>query len=958
MKLRTKLLLALLLAAVVPLAGASFYTLNRVSEAFISKEIDILESVNFDKSNTIASYFHEIEQQLEQIAFSEKTIDAMAAFSGSFDSAGSRGDFIAPDTIAQQKQVDTDSLRKFYREQFLEGLTPDDRSAVSLNSLLPRTDAGIRLQSLYISENQNPLGSKNSLYHAEDNSQYSNIHSKYHNYFNSFLERYGYYDIFLVEPTNGNIVYSVYKEVDYATSLINGPHADSGIGRAFRQAVRLSADSDNVLIDYSFYLPSYNAPALFTSRPIVKDGVTIGVLIFQVPMDKVNSVISEVVGLGETGKAYVYSSADGLLRSQLPGKDENTVLAPAPTTEGTATAINNNGYASYADYNGNQVEAFVKSMPDLGLDWFVVTEQNSDEAFAKLSLIKKIYLYTFVVSLLVAIGVAFWLLRNIRNQLGAEPDFLETIATEIADGDLTRDFSNLHNQSGTLKTMVSMQKTLKERDRADRETLTHISQLKDGLQKLNTPVALASGDHQITFINTAMEELLNRYANDFRSVNSSFDPRSIIGSPLSQFSASPSDLQSRINSLTGVYECEFVAGSRIFNLVFNAMYSDSGERVGSSVEWQDITVDRLVMDEVDDVVTKANQGCLTARVNETGKKGIYLSLTQGINGLLDVNQKFVADVSEFLSAVSGGDLTRTIKGDYQGALADVKRDADVTVEKLMDVVYNIRSVAGTVNSAASEINSGNIDLSRRTELAAASLEETSSSMVEMTESVLKNAEHSKQAKTLALNAMGYAQKGGEVVGEAVSAMGEINESSRMISDIIGVIDDIAFQTNLLALNASVEAARAGEQGRGFAVVASEVRNLAGRSATAAKEIKELIEDSVQRVGKGAELVNQSGKTLDHIVAEVKKVADVVSEISEASQEQSDGIGSVSTAIGQLDEATQQNAALVEEASAASQSASEQARSLIKMIEFFATSEQGAGSTGLDNAENRKLRVVQ
>jgi methyl-accepting chemotaxis protein len=206
--------------------------------------------------------------------------------------------------------------------------------------------------------------------------------------------------------------------------------------------------------------------------------------------------------------------------------------------------------------------------------------------------------------------------------------------------------------------------------------------------------------------------------------------------------------------------------------------------------------------------------------------------------------------------------------------------------------------------------------------------------------------------------MGYAQKGGEVVGEAVSAMGEINESSRMISDIIGVIDDIAFQTNLLALNASVEAARAGEQGRGFAVVASEVRNLAGRSATAAKEIKELIEDSVQRVGKGAELVNQSGKTLDHIVAEVKKVADVVSEISEASQEQSDGIGSVSTAIGQLDEATQQNAALVEEASAASQSASEQARSLIKMIEFFATSEQGAGSTGLDNAENRKLRVVQ
>jgi methyl-accepting chemotaxis protein len=244
-----------------------------------------------------------------------------------------------------------------------------------------------------------------------------------------------------------------------------------------------------------------------------------------------------------------------------------------------------------------------------------------------------------------------------------------------------------------------------------------------------------------------------------------------------------------------------------------------------------------------------------------------------------------------------------------------------------------------VSRGAEEISEGNTNLSQRTEEQASSLEETASSMEQMTSTVKQNADNASRASQLAGAARDQADKGGSVVSHAVRAMTEINDASRKIVDIIGVIDEIAFQTNLLALNAAVEAARAGEQGRGFAVVASEVRSLAGRSATAAKEIKGLIQDSVKKVEEGSSLVTQSGQTLDQIVIAVKKVSDIIGEIAGASHEQSAGIDQVNKAVMQLDEMTQQNAALVEEASAASQSMAGQARSLIEVMERYQVSKE-------------------
>jgi len=284
--------------------------------------------------------------------------------------------------------------------------------------------------------------------------------------------------------------------------------------------------------------------------------------------------------------------------------------------------------------------------------------------------------------------------------------------------------------------------------------------------------------------------------------------------------------------------------------------------------------------------------------------------------------------------VAQGDLTADIdtsRKDETGRLLHALQDM---VASLKRTVGSVRMSTDTINTAAAEIAAGNLDLSRRTEQQAASLEETASSMEELTSTVKQNADNARQANQLVVSAAGHASEGGQVVGEVVDTMGAIKASSARMADIISAIDGIAFQTNILALNAAVEAARAGEQGRGFAVVASEVRNLAQRSAAAAKEIKELIDDSIAKVDAGGALVDRAGTTMQQIVTSVQQVADIMNEITSASQEQSSGIEQVNKAIVEMDNATQQNAALVEQAAAAARSMQEQSERLVEAVSVF------------------------
>jgi len=307
--------------------------------------------------------------------------------------------------------------------------------------------------------------------------------------------------------------------------------------------------------------------------------------------------------------------------------------------------------------------------------------------------------------------------------------------------------------------------------------------------------------------------------------------------------------------------------------------------------------------------------------------------------------------------ISSGELGNNVRVESRDELGRLLEALQRMDAKLVDIVGGVRGSADAVGAAARQLSHGNDDLSQRTQEQAAALEETASSMEQMTATVKQNADNARQANQLAVGAREQAEKGGAVVQRAITAVGEINNSSRKIADIIGVIDEIAFQTNLLALNAAVEAARAGEQGRGFAVVATEVRNLAQRSASAAKEIKGLINDSVDKVKIGSELVDESGKTLSEIMESVKKVTDIVAEIAAASEEQSAGIEQVNNAVSQMDNVTQQNAALVEEASAASKSMEQQSGTLVSQIGYFRRAD-GSSIASSTVVEHHRAEVVR
>ncbi len=340
-----------------------------------------------------------------------------------------------------------------------------------------------------------------------------------------------------------------------------------------------------------------------------------------------------------------------------------------------------------------------------------------------------------------------------------------------------------------------------------------------------------------------------------------------------------------------------------------------------------------------EVIQAVLTGASDRRIAMHGKSGNLQLLVQSINELIDSVSTTVAETVQVVRRAVDGDLTARINvNDKSGDFKALAASVNSMIQAMMEVVTSLAKTARAVQVRADEISRGNLDLSKRTEEQASSLVETTSSMVQMTSMVKNNADNAVQANQLAVVAREQAERGGGVVGAAVGAMSEINTASRKIAEIIGVIDEIAFQTNLLALNAAVEAARAGEQGKGFAVVASEVRNLASRSAEAAKQIKALIQDSVGKVNEGTKLVDESGKVLGEIVLRVKKVTDVMAEIASSSREQASGIDQVNKAVAAMETMTQQNAALVEEAAAAAQALSGQATNLMKRIGHYRLAE--------------------
>ena len=503
-----------------------------------------------------------------------------------------------------------------------------------------------------------------------------------------------------------------------------------------------------------------------------------------------------------------------------------------------------------------------------------------------------------------AILLAGYFIRSLTRPMRRVVTTFAAIEAGRYENEITVDGADEAGQ--VLRSLDKMQTTLRTRFAADQAALAENTRVRQALDNAGTIVLVVDEQHQIVYANEAAKATFARLQQDMRSELPQFSAAALIGAGIDIFKPVPCLDWAALDGLRDSRTEMLTLGGHTLVLNISPIVDGGGSRLGTVLEWRDRSIGVAAENDVRAVVDAALHGNLQARLPTEGKIGFHANLAGGLNELLD--------------------------------------NLSATVRSIKHAVVEVRS-------GADEISTGNAELSERTEAQSSALEQTGAALEEMTATVRNNADNAGHANELATTARSRAENGGVVVSAAIAAMQQINASSRKIADIIGVIDEIAFQTNLLALNAAVEAASAGEQGRGFAVVASEVRNLAGRSAQAAKEIKALINDSVAKVGEGAKLVDQSGEMLQEIVGAAQNVSKIVADIAAATREQQAGIGEVNSAIAKIDEMTGKNAVLVQENAAAAAALLAQTNDLSEAMDKYQIGEDRASdpsrAAGLD-----------
>ncbi|GAA6134712.1 hypothetical protein NBRC116188_15010 [Oceaniserpentilla sp. 4NH20-0058] len=1134
MPMTKKLVLVLVVMGLLPAIIIGGIASNEASELLEKEAHNSLLAVRDARKSAIERYFNRISDQISVMSQQQTISDATSNFIRGYNRYIEQSKEYS---LAQAKN----SVSQYYQNDFATEFKSQNKVPANANKVIEKlTPTTLALQQAYISDNPNPLGAKDALPRGVGSASYHAIHQRYHPEIREFLQKFAYYDIFLVDVKTGNIIYSVYKELDFATSLMSGPYANTNFADVFKVAAKDLNKGETALSDYQLYYPSYQAPASFIASPVYDGEEKIGVLIFQMPIAEINKMMTDRSGMGESGETYLVGP-DHLMRSDsyldpvnhsVVNSFRNPELGAVKTPVIEKALDGKSGEQMVIDYNGNPVFSAYAPMSVLGLNWAILAEIDVAEALAPVSKLQNIVLMVVVIALIILLVVAYILgkalsspiseLSKVLNKITSTGDFsirvknstkdevgqaangvnqllqslgdcfgeaknvlegvakndftmrlekqyngdmaalakgmnetveqldemqkdqktqsqaleksaeesnllmkkaqdeaivygrikqaLDACSTNImianqdhdivymnesvnemlkdAEQDIKKDLpsfnvkgvlnSNVdifhknpnhqrsmlaalndtyrtkvviggrtftlvanpindeqHNRIGTVVEWNDVTEELKRQNEAQR-IANENARIKQALDACSTNVMIGDADNNVIYMNQAVTDMMHEVESDLQTALPNFNADKIMGNSIDIYHKDPSHQRSMLAKLNKTYQTEIEIGGRTFSLTANPISSDSGERIGTVVEWNDRTQEVKVESEVNTMIDAASRGDYSARMNLEGKQGFFEKLAFGLNKLSETTDIAISDVVRVLSSLANGDLTQKIEGHYEGLFSQLKDDTNQTVDKLTEVIGEVLRSSTAVHSGADELAQGNANLSQRTEEQASSLEETAASMEEMTANVKQSEEGAKQAAGLASLAQSRAEQGGAVVDKAVSAMEGINASSKKIADIIGVIDEIAFQTNLLALNAAVEAARAGEQGKGFAVVAGEVRSLAQRSAGAAKEIKDLIRDSVDKVTDGAQLVNKSGSTLKEILDAVNNVDSVVRNISEGAVEQTAGINQVNVAVSQMDSMTQQNAALVEQAAAASEAMAEQAKKMQQILGFFKT----------------------
>ena len=794
------------------------------------------------------------------------------------------------------------------------------------------------LKEAYITNNPNPVGKKDKMNDAGDGSYYSQVHAQYHKYFLEQKDDRGYYDIFLMNR-NGDVVYTVYKEQDFATNIETGEYADSGLGAVFKAVKDNPVRRQTVFKDFAPYAPSANAPASFIAAPVLDSADNfVGVLAFQMPVDNINALFLDPNN--KTIASYIIGS-DNKLRNDITATDVNDILV-------TESPITTAELQEGGDLRGRKGSAFAeasigfKKFNFLGIEYTVVVEETADVINNNLT---RVNFWSFLIAALssVIIGfIGFIFARSIAGPVAGLADVVEKLSQGYK---IDIPYRDKGDEVGVLARSLTVIDT----------QATESARVQTAVENSNAPMMIANDGGEVVYYNKAFAQIAEDCNGYFSATNGvSGLKNSKIGL---LFGTKGQEIDGVLHTLRDTYECEVIAeGRRHFDTFTSAIFNASGNRIGFVSEWKEKTnaVGRVkeaeavrqkeaeIERQVTEVITAVAQGDFSSRLNINDDRLFIQSVSGGINKICDTVERFMNELNDTMDAFSKGDLTKTLQSQYAGRFSDVKNKLNEAFGSLANTIRKIATVGNGIRAAGSDITQGAEDLSGRTEAQAAGIEETVATMEQMSASVRNNASSAVQAANLAQEALTKAEEGGNVVSKAVNAMHDIENSAGRITEIVSVIDSIASQTNLLALNAAVEAARAGEAGKGFAVVAAEVRTLASRCSEAARDVRGLITGSNAQVVEGVKLVTDTGGALRQIVESVNNVAQTIATISSASREQATGVEEISGAISQMDEMTQQNAALSDESAAAARSLAKEAEQLTKLITFFKTEGDSSG----------------
>jgi len=817
---------------------------------------------------------------------------------------------------------------------FLSG-SPMTHSALnSLNMAFEGIDGNPTnyLQNLYIGENPNPIGEKHKLDESEnDLSLYSVRHKTYHPMFRSLIENKGYSDIFLVNA-KGDVVYTVSKKLDFATNLMSGEWRDTDLANAFRDAKAEMNPKFFHFFDLRPYAPSHGSPESFVSTTLVgPDGSFEGAVIIQIDPLKATEFFNRQSSLSlKSVKSYIVGS-DYLLRTDLKQNEEPDILETRFENAGIQAAVKGTSgvYRNTGILGTPSVSAYHSYNVHDDIVWAVAVEADEAEAFAAVTTLRNSMLLLGLVITLSLAGVAYFLIHPITKLIGN----LARAVTELADG---------RNVDLPGKDRTDVLGQLANSLEGIHEKAVESQRIYTALDSSTSPVMVADTELNIVYINPSLDQNLQKSGKFFADRIPGYKGESLVGNNIDLFHQNPAHQRNILSHLNGPHNGRIVFDSRTFDLAANPVNDKDGNRSGYVVEWQEKTVELKLQEQMDDMISAIAAGNFSHRLEMAGDNAGYASLTTGVNQINDIMRDFLDDVDATASTLAAGDLTNKLDVEYQGRFEDVRNNLNTTMDRLSQTIGEIKSTGTTIRTTTTDITRGAEDLASRAEQQASSLEETAATMEEISATIKQNAQNSETANTLAGEAAKQAETGGGVVRQAVEAMGLIEDGSTKISDIISVIEGIAFQTNLLALNAAVEAARAGDAGKGFAVVASEVRTLAQRSSQAAGDIKKLIQTSSGQVKDGVRLVNATGESLEEIVSGIYAVSEKIEEITSASKEQASGVEEISVAVAHLDEITQRNSALSEESAASARNLSGRAEEMGKLTGFFKTDDAHIG----------------